>query len=125
MRRAIAETDRRRAKQIVYNKEHGITPRTIIKAIKDYREALGLSTKPKDVKAILKLELTAETHDLKTVLKKKDVEMKEAARNLQFELAAILRDEILELTKELKKREKGVGATPASPRRKPRHGRTR
>ena len=128
MRRAIAETDRRRAKQIAYNTEHGITPQTIIKAIKDYRAVLGLSFEPakKDIKAILQLELTAETHDLKTVLKQKDVEMKEAARNLQFELAAILRDEIFELTQELKKREKeSVGARSPRPTRKPRHGRTR
>ena len=125
MRRAIAETERRRAKQIAYNTEHGITPQTIIKAIKDYRKVLGLSTEPRDVKKILKLEMTAETHDLKTVLKQKDMEMKEAARNLQFELASILRDEMIEITKEIKKREKDVGAKRASPKRPPRHGRTR
>jgi len=123
MKRAIAETERRRAKQLAYNTEHGITPKTIIKAIKDFREVLGLSAGPVDVKDILKLELTAETHDLKTVLKQKEVEMKEAADGLQFELAAILRDEIIALNKEIKKREKE--ATPAKPRRAARHGRTR
>lgn len=123
MKRAIAETDRRRAKQLAYNKLHGITPKTIIKAIKDFREVLGLSTEPKDVKDILKLELTAETHDLKTVLKRKEAEMKIAADELQFELAAILRDEMITLTKEIKKREKA--AEPTKPRRAPRHGRTK
>ncbi len=123
MKRAIAETERRRAKQLAYNQEHGITPKTIIKAIKDFREVLGLSAGPVDVKDILKLELTAETHDLKTVLKQKEAEMKEAADGLQFELAAILRDEMIALNKEIKKREKE--ATPAKPRRAARHGRTR
>lgn len=131
MQRAITETERRRAKQLAYNKEHGITPQTIIKAIKDIRGTLGLSVDKKDVKDILKLELTAETHDLKTVLKQKDAEMKEAAKNLQFELAAILRDEISELLKEIKKREKTGSALPEASekkltkRAKPRHGKTR
>jgi len=131
MKRAIDETDRRRNKQIAYNKEHGITPQTIIKAIKDIRGTLGLSLNKKDVKDILKLELTAETHDLKTVLKQKDEEMKEAAKNLQFELAAILRDEVSELLKEIKKREKTGSALPEASekkitkRAKPRHGKTR
>ncbi|MFA5935301.1 MAG: excinuclease ABC subunit UvrB [Patescibacteria group bacterium] len=130
MTRAIAETDRRRAKQTAYNQLHGITPQTIIKAIKDLRGELGLTGKTKDIKAILKLELTAETHDLKTVLKQKDVEMKEAARNLEFELAAILRDEMSVLLKEIKKREKKGSALPEESEKKlqkkqPRHGRTR
>ncbi len=133
MRRAIAETDRRRSKQVAYNKEHGITPKTILKAIKDFREVLGLGVgSQKDVKALLKLEMTAETHDLKTVVKEKEKEMKEAALNLQFELAAILRDEISVLSKEIKQREKGVtigedGKTVVAPKkpRQVRHGRAR
>jgi len=123
MKRAIAETERRRAKQLAYNKLHGITPKTIIKAVKDFRDVFGLSTETKNVKDILKLELTAETHDLKTVLKHKEAEMKIAADRLQFELAAILRDEIIALTKEIKKREQETA--PAKPRRLARHGRTR
>ena len=135
MKRAIAETDRRRAKQVAYNKAHGITPQTIIKALKDIRGVLGLSMASKDVKEILKLELTGETHDLKTVLKRKEIEMKEAAKNLEFELAAILRDELGILQKEIRKREKspsdvpkGAGSTAsdAAPlKKKSRHGRTR
>ena len=103
MKRAINETNRRREKQLKYNEEHGITPKTIIKAVRDTREILGLSIGEKDVKEILKLELSAETRDLQTVLKTKEEEMKNAARDLEFELAAILRDEINEILKEIKK----------------------
>ncbi len=130
IRKAIAETERRRDKQIAYNTKHSITPQTIIKAIKDYREMLGLgvSVKDKDVKAMLELELVAETHDLKQVVKQKEVEMKAAATDLQFELAAILRDEISVLGKEIKKREKDT-KTPGAPKsrrkRPPQHGKTR
>lgn len=134
MKRAIDETDRRREKQVAYNKKHGITPQTIIKAITDIRGVLGLSVDSKDIKKILQLELTAETHDLGVVLAEKEKEMKEAALNLEFELAAILRDEISEIQKELKRRtadakakEKGKRApTSGTIRlRKIRHGRTK
>lgn len=131
MKRAIDETDRRRTKQLAYNKLHGITPQTIIKAIKDLRGELGLSSKSKDVKEILKLELSAETADLNTVFKRKDAEMKAAAKNLEFELAAILRDEMSEILKEIKKREKTGSALPEASEEKMRkkkqlrHGRTR
>lgn len=128
MQRAMAETERRRAKQLAYNKEHGITPKTIVKAQEDLREMLGLEVTEKDVKEILKLELSAETHDLETVKKRKEAEMKEAARGLEFELAAILRDEILQLEKEIRKRSK-KSALPDKEGKKMekrlRHGRTR
>jgi excinuclease ABC subunit B len=130
MKRAIDETDRRRTKQLAYNQLHGITPQTIIKAIKDLRMELGLSTTKKDVKEILKLELSADTADLNAVFKRKDAEMKQAAKDLQFELAAILRDELSEILKEIKKREKKGSALPEESEQKlrkkqPRHGRTR
>ncbi len=128
MQRAIAETDRRRAKQLAYNQLHGITPQTIIKAIKDIRAELGLSSKKeKDVKDILKIELSADTHDLKTVMKQKEIEMREAAQNLQFELAAILRDEINVLTKEIKTRTTKAKAEAKGPKKPKvaRHGRAR
>lgn len=123
MKRAIKETDRRRQKQIKYNAEHGITPKSIIKALTDTSQLLGLSAGHKDVKEILKLELAAETDDLQKVLQKKEREMKQASEDLEFELAAILRDEITAIAKEMKKREKS--ATPAKPKRPPRHGRTK
>jgi excinuclease UvrABC helicase subunit UvrB len=87
----------------------------------------GGSTDEKNIKEILKLELTAETHDLKQVMKQKEAEMKQAAQDLQFELAAILRDEISVLIKEIKTRDKDAKKA-NSPPKKPRgvrHGRTR
>jgi excinuclease ABC subunit B len=128
MERAMKETERRRVKQLAYNKLHGITPKTIIKAQEDLRLMLGLAVTEKDVKEILKLELSGETHDLGTVLKKKESEMKEAAKNLEFELAAILRDEVMQLEKEIRKRSK-TSALPDKEKKKvekkARHGRTR
>lgn len=106
MERAIKETERRRAKQLAYNKEHGITPKTVIKAQEDLRAMLGLEITDKDMKEILKLELSGEVGDLETVKRKKEKEMKEAAKNLEFELAAILRDEVMQLEKEIRKRSK-------------------
>jgi len=106
MKRAISETNRRRTKQVAYNEKHGITPKTIQKKQDDLRKMLGISVDEKDVKAILKLELQAVTHDLSTVLKEKESQMKVAAGKLEFELAAILRDEIKVLSKEIKKRGK-------------------
>ncbi len=130
LERAMRETERRRKKQLAYNKLHNITPKTIIKAQEDLRLMLGLSISEKDVKEILKLELTGETHDLGTVLKKKEAEMKEAAKNLEFELAAILRDEVMQLEKEIRKRSR-TSALPDAEKNKIkrkkelRHGRTR
>ncbi len=128
MKRAIQETDRRREKQVKYNEEHNITPTTINKAIADLRGSLGFETEPKDIKAILALELSAETHNLEEIIKSKEVEMKTAALELDFELAAILRDEIVVINQELGKRKKEI-ASPKDPnkitiKRPPRHGRT-
>ena len=129
MKRAMNETDRRRNKQIAYNKKHGITPKTIIKAIQDLRGSLGFETEPKDVKKILELELAAEDKQLNQIIKQKEAEMKTAALELNFELATILRDEILVINKELAKRKKTQKSDdlPAKPKikRPPRHGRTK
>ncbi|MEK9180496.1 MAG: excinuclease ABC subunit UvrB [Patescibacteria group bacterium] len=100
IRRATGETERRRALQIEYNAKHGITPKTIVKKI---------SSILPDVDELLKLEMKpvpkSETA-LKKLIAEKEREMKESARMLDFELAAILRDEIKELYKNLKSRYK-------------------
>ncbi len=108
MKRAIKETDRRRVKQLAYNKEHGITPKSVEKGIKDIRAMLGVSEEV-DIKSILKLELTVEPHEIDEVIKQKGIEMRLAARDLDFELAALLRDEI-ELLKNEQKQKKRTGA---------------
>lgn len=97
IKRAIAETERRRALQLAYNKVHKITPKTIEKEIKDILpvdEILALETKviPKSKTSIEKL------------VAEKEREMKKAAEALDFELAAILRDEIKILREKTKKR---------------------
>jgi excinuclease ABC subunit B len=86
--RAMGETNRRRERQLAYNKEHGITPKTIIKEIRDILP---------DVDELLKLEMMPvpkSKKSLDALLKQKEKEMREAAKQLDFELAALLRDEI-------------------------------
>lgn len=93
MRRAMEETERRRAKQIAFNLEHGITPRGIEKKIKDILDGVY----GEDKKLASRKGKAVETLDEKTLAKEiKRVEkaMLEAARNLEFERAAQLRDEL-------------------------------
>jgi excinuclease ABC subunit B len=102
MERAIKETDRRRKIQLAHNKKHNITPKTIIKEIKDIRGML--TSKEEETEDILKIELTAEPHEIQEVIDEKTYDMKEAANKYDYETAAILRDEIEVLSKELKKK---------------------
>ncbi len=118
LKRALAETERRRTIQLAHNKKHGITPKTVKKAITDIRAALGLGDGPADVRNILKLEMTAEPHEIAEVIKEKEYDMKESARKLDFETAAILRDEIALLKKEMLAKEKGKKATVPRKRKK-------
>lgn len=91
MKRAIDETDRRRKMQIEYNKQHHITPKTIKKAIDSI---IDHELKPEVTREYVTLE---NLEDLPRVIGAKEKEMKKAAQNLQFEQAAILRDEIVQL----------------------------
>jgi len=94
MRSAIDETERRRAIQDAYNKEHGIVPKTIIKGVREVleisRTAEGESVRGRKQKKLSDQERTAE-------IAKLEKEMKEAAKMLEFEYAAVLRDRIIEL----------------------------
>jgi excinuclease ABC subunit B len=108
--RAVAETDRRRAIQLSYNQTHGITPKTIEKTIKNILEEFGLTgSKVKGLKnktaearaqAILDLEIRADDRPLSEIIKDKEKQMRAAAKDLQFELAAILRDEVVVLKRQ-------------------------
>jgi excinuclease ABC subunit B len=98
MRRAIEETNRRRAKQIAFNQEHGIQPVSIFKAVRDLTDQLS-------VKAVAEPKGEYRTAgaagvpkgELQRVISELEKQMKEAAKNLEFEKAAALRDQIYEL----------------------------
>ena len=91
MERAIRETERRRAIQQAYNEQNGITPKTIIKNVHEVLE-IGTKVKDKPVSKMSKLEREAE-------IKRLTNEMKAAAKILEFEYAATLRDKINKLRK--------------------------
>jgi excinuclease ABC subunit B len=91
--RAIAETNRRRAIQEAHNKEHNITPTTIIKNIKDITEGI-VSDHDKAVSDELNLDAKIFAKNPDKLLKLKEKQMKEAVKILDFETAAILRDEL-------------------------------
>jgi len=105
MKSAIDETERRREKQIAYNKKHGITPKTIIKKIHDITDQLK-SDHEKAVSEILKIEagrIDPKTKsgqaNLKKLIRSKEIQMNSAVKILDFETAALIRDEIKELEK--------------------------
>ena len=94
--RAIAETDRRRDKQIEFNVEHGITPRTIVKAVGDVMEGARAVPEHGVRDAGLDYAAMAPEQAVKRI-KKLEADMMKLARNLEFEQAARLRDEIQKL----------------------------
>lgn len=91
MKRAISETDRRREIQTKYNKAHHITPRSVEKAI---RSIIDHELRPEVVPEFINIE---HLEDIDGYVKIKEKEMREAARDLQFEKAALIRDEIMQL----------------------------
>ncbi len=107
MERAIRETERRRTVQLAYNTKHGITPKTIAKKIHDITEAIK-SDHEKTVGKLLALDAEAYAKDPKKLIKEKENQMSEAVQLLDFETAAILRDEIKALSDRLAKTEKQV-----------------
>ncbi len=105
MKFALEETNRRREKQIAYNTEHGIVPVSITKAIRDITDQLSVEAREQvmavgEGKAKYKVDKRAhkgEMKELERLIHEMEASMKEAAKNLEFEKAASLRDEIYEL----------------------------
>lgn len=107
LKRAITETERRREIQMAHNKKHGITPTSTKRELSDIREMLGAEIEEPDISDVLKIELSAEPHEIEEVIEEKKHDMSKAAQDLDFETAAILRDEIEALEKEVKAMKKG------------------
>jgi excinuclease ABC subunit B len=120
MTRAIGETQRRRARQIAYNEEHGIDPRTITKSVTDILERVRADTggstaissganntrsqrgrrssvDPRAAAAEMARALGPDADELSSLIHRLDAEMNRAAEELRFEEAALLRDEVAEL----------------------------
>ena len=96
MRRAMDETQRRREKQDAFNKAHGIVPRTIIKSVRDLLDISAQDDSKTDAQR--RGEIKAMTKQQKAEqIARLEKQMKEAAKMLEFELAAALRDQIIEL----------------------------
>jgi excinuclease ABC subunit B len=98
MRIAIDETERRRVIQMAYNEAHGITPTTIRKAVRDVIEATKAAEAKSDYIAAASKAGNLSGKDKKDLIAKLETDMKAAAKDLQFERAAQLRDMIMELT---------------------------
>ena len=116
MERAIEETSRRRQKQIAYNKKHKITPKTIIKKIQDITDQLR-SDHSKAVDELTKIDLggidpstSSGRAKITKLIRSKEKQMEASVKILDFETAALLRDEILELEK--------LNITPKTPKTK-------
>ena len=98
MQAAIDETQRRRQIQETYNREHGITPQGIRKAIRDIAERVKAVA---ETRTPYTFAAPATREDVTRLIKELEAQMKTAAKSLEFEKAALLRDRILELRKDL------------------------
>ncbi len=108
MRAALAETDRRRAKQVAFNKEHGIVPKSVVKRIKDIIDgAYDIEQKREEQRDLKKAAQDRALYEvmnekqMEAAIRKVEKEMLDAARNLEFESAAKLRDQLRNLRNRL------------------------
>jgi excinuclease ABC subunit B len=100
MRRAIDETNRRRQIQVAHNEEHHIVPASIVKAVRDLTASLRAAEAPAAAaEAVTPAQLPK--NELARLIKELEKQMKEAAQQLEFEKAALLRDQIFELREAL------------------------
>jgi len=106
MQRAIEETERRRAKQVAFNQEHGIEPASIIKAVRDITDQVALHAAAEtkgEYHPLRPVDLPKE--ELARLIKELEKKMRAAAEGLEFEQAAALRDQIFELRETLAEKE--------------------
>ena len=103
MDRAIKETDRRREVQVKYNKEHGIVPASIVKEVRDLTDRLRSQAAPDQQDGLSLPQLPKD--ELARLIRELDEQMKSAAKELEFEKAALLRDQIFELRTALSEKE--------------------
>ena len=94
MAAAIGETERRRAKQDAYNRENGIVPKTIVKSVRD---VLNLAEDEESGARAVRLKNKMSRAERDAAIAKLEKEMREASKRLEFEYAAVLRDQIIEL----------------------------
>jgi excinuclease ABC subunit B len=100
MKKAISETNRRRGMQMEYNEKHGIIPETVRKSIRDVIEATKVAEEKESYLENI-IEESLKKEDISDFIANLEKEMKQAAYDLQFERAAVLRDRINELKKKL------------------------
>lgn len=100
MQTAITETNRRRIKQIEYNKKHSIVPRSIVKEVRDVIEATKIAEIVEPYSAMHENQFY-DRNDIEELIAKLEAEMKQTAKRLEFERAAQLRDKIAELKSKL------------------------
>jgi excinuclease ABC subunit B len=119
MRAALDETDRRRAKQVAYNEVRGISPQSIVKQIKDMtkelaheREATGQQMVAEQ-RAGYNVTGTMPSHEIEHLIEQLEKQMKAAAAELEFEKAALLRDQISELRGQLQAIQEAADTRPA------------
>jgi excinuclease ABC subunit B len=105
MKRAIDETNRRRSIQVAHNVEHDIEPRSIVKEVRDLTDRVRTVA---EERAEYRVPAAIPKHELAHLIKELDKQMKAAAQALEFEKAALLRDQIFDLRRELSDMEEDV-----------------
>ena len=97
MKKAIDETNRRREIQMAYNEANGITPKTIVKSVRDLIEISAAPTKENTGKSGVKMT----KKELEREIARLETQMRKAAQMMEYEYAAVLRDEIIRLRGDL------------------------
>jgi excinuclease ABC subunit B len=120
MKFAIDETNRRRAKQQAYNEAHGIEPRSIMKQIKDLTQEVASARdedrkekKVAEARAAYNVGGAMPVHEIEHLIEQLEKQMKAAAAELEFEKAAMLRDQIVDLREQLKLIQEATDTRPA------------